>query len=147
MAFVNLDFNPPPRTLRNFGLIGLAAFGLLALLAERHIWAFAKLPAGATPPTVYVLGALAAYCGLFAFVAPAALKRLYIGLSVVGFPIGYVISYLVVTIMFFIIITPIGVAMRLFGRDAMKLKFDPLATTYWIKRQPPETVNRYFRQF
>jgi hypothetical protein len=143
MAFVSLDFNPPPRTLRNFGLIGLVAFSAFAALVHFEVWTFGKLPHGA----VYVLGPLAAYCGLFALVSPPALKWLYVGMSVVFFPIGLVVSYVIVSIMFFLIITPIGLAMRLFGRDAMRLKFNPQAATYWIRRHPPATIKRYFRQF
>jgi len=147
MAFVSVDFNPPPRTLRNFGLIGLVAFGALALLAYRHMWAFAKFSDGTDQTLTYVLGALAAYCGLFAIAAPAALKWLYIGLSVVGFPIGFVFSYIIVTIMFFVVIVPTALIFRLIGRDAMKLKYNPQATSYWIRRTPPHSVKRYFRQF
>jgi hypothetical protein len=36
---------------------------------------------------------------------------------------------------------------KIIGRDAMHRKFDPSAETYWIKRRPPESVKRYFRQF
>lgn len=145
MAFVSLDFSPPPRTLRNFGLIGGVAFAGLAAVVHFKIGAFARMPAGFPARSIFL--SLSAYCGICALAAPPALKWLYIALSVVGFPIGYVVSYIVVTVMFFIIIAPIGMLMRAFGRDAMKLKFDPQATTYWIKRRPPDTVKRYFRQF
>lgn len=147
MAFISLDFNPPPRTLRNFGLIGLVAFGLVTALVHLHVTPFARLPAGAVTPVTYIAGALAAYCGLFALAAPGALRWLYIGLSVVGFPIGFVFSYIIVTIMYFAIIMPIALVFKIAGRDALRLKFDPQATTYWIKRHPPHTVKRYFKQF
>ncbi len=147
MAFVSIDYNPPPRTLRNFGFIGLVAFGTLAALLHNQIWPFATFPAGAVKATTYTLGGLAAYCGLFAVVAPVALRWLYIFLTVVSFPIGFVMSYVVVSIMFFLIITPIGLFMRMIGRDALRLKFNPQATTHWIPRNPPATIKRYFRQF
>lgn len=147
MGFISVDFDPPPRTLRNFGLIGLFAFGLIAFLAQGHHKPFSRIPEDAVAPVTFVAAALAAYCGLFAFAAPQALKWLYLGLSIVGFPIGLLFSYIIVTIMFFVVITPIALLFRLIGRDAMKLQFDPQATSYWIRRTPPESIKRYFRQF
>ena len=147
MAFVSIDFNPPPRTLRNFGFIGLVAFGALAALADRHMLVFAKLSPGATPATVYVLAGLAAYCGLFAVAAPAALKWLYVTLTVVSYPIGFVLSYVIVTLMFFVAITPLAFIFKIMGRDGLKLRRSERATSYWIQRTPPATVTRYFRQF
>lgn len=147
MAFVSIDYNPPPRTLRNFGFIGLVAFGALAVLAQQHSLVFQRFSATANQNCMYVFGGLAAYCGLFAAAAPAALRWLYIFLTVVSFPIGFVMSYVIVSIMFFLIITPIGIIMRMMGRDALRLKFNPQATTHWIPRHPPATIKRYFRQF
>ncbi|MBI5762645.1 MAG: hypothetical protein HZA51_03880 [Planctomycetes bacterium] len=147
MAFVSIDYNPPPRALRNFGLIGLVAFGALAALAQQHALMFHRLSDGANQNCMYAFGGLAAYCGLFAFAAPAALRWLYIVLTVVSFPIGFVMSYVIVSIMFFLVITPIGIIMRMMGRDALRLKFNPQATTHWIPRNPPATIKRYFRQF
>jgi hypothetical protein len=147
MAFVSIDFRPPPKVLRNFGLIGLVAFSALAALVHWKIGVFGRMPPSATTPTLYVLLGLAGYSGFFALVAPPALRWLYIGLSVVAFPIGFVISYIVVSIMFYLIITPIGLVFKLIGRDALRLQRDPQAQTYWIRRTPPATIKRYFRQF
>jgi Saxitoxin biosynthesis operon protein SxtJ len=147
MAFISIEYNPPPRTLRNFGIIGLVAFGTMAALAHQRIWPFAEISANAGQLTAYMAGGLAAYCGLFAVAAPAGLRWLYIALTVISFPIGFVMSYVVMSIMFFLIITPIGIIMRMMGRDALRLKFNAQATTHWIPRNPPASVKRYFRQF
>jgi hypothetical protein len=40
-------------------------------------------------------------------------------------------------ILYFLTITPIGLMMRLFGKDMLKLKLDPGANSYWIERDPP----------
>jgi hypothetical protein len=39
--------------------------------------------------------------------------------------------------MFFCVLTPMALLMRMTGRDAMKRRFDPTARTYWIERDPP----------
>jgi saxitoxin biosynthesis operon SxtJ-like protein len=48
-----------------------------------------------------------------------------------------VVSPVVLGVMFFCIFTPVGWAMRLAGRDAMKRRFEPTAPSYWIGRDPP----------
>jgi hypothetical protein len=46
-------------------------------------------------------------------------------------------SPVILGVMFFLVITPIGLIMRLFGKDLLRLKHDPEARTYWIRRDPP----------
>jgi hypothetical protein len=142
---IQIDWNPPRRVLRNFGLIGLVAFSAFAALIRYDVWVFAKVPG--PPAVIYTLLGLAAYCGLFAMVAPPALRWLYITLTVVSFPIGFVVSYIVVLAMFFLVITPMALVFKLIGRDAMHRRFEPALPSYWIKRHPPASVKRYFQQF
>lgn len=40
-------------------------------------------------------------------------------------------------ILFFLVIAPIGLLLRLFGRDVLRLRRDPAAASYWIPRRPP----------
>jgi hypothetical protein len=48
-----------------------------------------------------------------------------------------VISPVVLALIFFLCITPIGWIMRVAGKDTLRLRFEPDADTYWIARQPP----------
>jgi len=48
-----------------------------------------------------------------------------------------VVSPIALGIMFFCVLTPMALVIRLIGRDAMKRRFDPAASTYWIERNPP----------
>lgn len=147
MPLIHINLRPPPDTLRQFGLIGLIGFSLLAGLAYFQWLLFAYLPDTAVNPTVYVLIGLALYSGFFAFIAPLGLKPLYVLLTLITFPIGFVMSYLTMIIIFYGVLTPVGIVFKLIGRDTMNRRFDPSATTYWIKRKPPASVKRYFRQF
>ncbi len=147
MAAVKLNLNPEPRTLRQFGLIGLAAFVLFAVLACWRKVVFAALPESAVMPTVWVLGVLAAYCGVFAAVAPKGLRPLYVLLTVVFYPVGVVASYLIMGIVFFVVLTPVALIFKLVGRDPMCRRFDAEAQTYWVERKPTADMKRYFRQF
>ena len=62
-------------------------------------------------------------------------------------PIGFVISHILLALVFYVVLTPIGLAMRLFGYDPMTRKLDPQATTYWVPRAGQESAQQYFRQF
>ncbi|MGH6610354.1 MAG: SxtJ family membrane protein [Burkholderiaceae bacterium] len=54
-----------------------------------------------------------------------------------GLLLHKVVSPLVLGIMFFLVVTPIGLVMRLFGKDLLRLRFEKAASTYWIDRSPP----------
>ncbi|HWL94628.1 MAG TPA: SxtJ family membrane protein [Phycisphaerae bacterium] len=144
---IKIDWNPPPKTLRYFGLIGMFAFPALAWAAHAGFAAFGLIPENARPIVAWILLGLAAYCTVSAAVAPAALKPLFIGMSVIGAPIGIAVSYVVLGIVYFLVITPIALIFKLIGRDALHRRLEPSAQTYWVKRTPTTDVKRYFRQF
>lgn len=143
MALVQIDWTPDRRKLREFGLIGMCAFTLFAALTFFDVWFFAALPSAA----VYVLSSLAIANGLLALLSPPALRPEYIVLSVAAYPIGFVVSHVMMAIIFYGVITPVGLLFKLIGRDALARRFEPDADTYWVRRRPPESVKRYFRQF
>ena len=53
-----------------------------------------------------------------------------------GLLLGRVVNPIVLGAMFYLVITPSGLASRLFGKDFLRLRRDPNATSYWIERQP-----------
>ena len=48
-----------------------------------------------------------------------------------------IVSPIALGIVFYGVLTPMALVMRLIGRDAMQRRFDPSAGTYWIERKPP----------
>jgi hypothetical protein len=147
MSLVRIDWNPAARTLRQFGLIGVVAFSALAALVHYRLAVFAGLPEGAIRPTSLSLLGCAACCGLLAPLAPRGLKPLYLLMTLIGAPIGLVVTTVVMLMVYYVVITPIAVVFKVIGRDAMHRRFDASAPTYWIRRRPPESTRRYFRQF
>tara|TARA_Y100000590_G_C15721037_1_gene1013554 strand:+ start:2123 stop:2509 length:387 start_codon:yes stop_codon:yes gene_type:complete len=59
------------------------------------------------------------------------LNKLWINL---GFLLGKIISPIVMAIIFFFLITPIGLLLRIFGKDFIKLKLNNNHKTYWIDK-------------
>lgn len=74
------------------------------------------------------------------------LYRLWLRFSVI---LGYFVSRIILIITFFLAVLPIGILMRIFGKDPMDRKLDPQAPSYWIKRDRQEDVSieRYEKQF
>jgi len=64
----------------------------------------------------------------------APLNRLW---TKFGLLLHRITSPIILGIMFFGVITPIGLLMRLAGKDLLRTKFDRNADSYWIKREPP----------
>ena len=94
---------------------------------------------------------LAAVSGCFlvaAVLAPRLLLPLYIPWMKIGFALGYVMTRVVLTLFYFLVITPFGLARRLLGRDALDRDLDGDAETWWRDRDgEPRPPKRYERQF
>ena len=65
----------------------------------------------------------------------------------VTFPIGWVISHLLLGLIYYGMFTPLALFFRLVGRDALKLKIDRNAASYWIETPTNPDPANYFRQF
>ena len=60
---------------------------------------------------------------------------------------GLVIHDLVLSLAFFLVVVPVGLVFRLFGRDPLQLKIDRSAGTYWQPKKQPRDVRSYFRRW
>ena len=144
---VELNLNPDKRTLRQFGFIAFLGFGILGYLAssEKLIFAYGL---GNTRETVAnLLWGIGAAAALFSVTFPRANWPIYVGLSLASFPIGFVLSYVILGTLFFLVITPVAIVFRVVGRDSMHRKFDPTASSYWCSIQRAQTKESYFRQY
>ena len=144
---VEVNFNPDTKTLRQFGVIAFVGFGIVAALAyyEQLIFAFGL--GEAREPVAIGLAAVGTLALLFSLLAPKANRFLYVGLTLLAFPIGFVLSYAIMGTLFFLVIGPIAVLFRLFGRDSMHREYDPRAPTYWQDAKPARDKESYFHQY
>tara|TARA_A100001011_G_scaffold398535_2_gene503353 strand:+ start:254 stop:625 length:372 start_codon:yes stop_codon:yes gene_type:complete len=49
--------------------------------------------------------------------------------------LGRIIAPLVMGMIYFVILTPIGILMKLFGKDLLNIKFSKIQKSYWLKRK------------
>jgi MFS family permease len=144
---VEINFRPDERTLRQFGWIALGGFGLLALFAWNQWLVFSRLSEAAREPVALTLAALGVVSAVLSLVFPRANALLFVGLSVVAFPIGFVLSYVIMATLFYLIIAPVGLLLRLVGKDPMDRRFLRDAPSYWVEARPPRAKADYFKQF
>lgn len=144
---IEINLKPDSNTLRQFGFIALVGFGLVALLAWNEWLIFSFGLGAAREPVVYGFGGLAALSLLFSLVYPKANLPIYIGLTILSYPIGFVLSYVIMGFLFYGMITPVAIFFKLVGRDTMNRRFDPEAETYWSPARAERSSESYFRQF
>jgi hypothetical protein len=139
MSLIEVNWRPESKELRNFGRIALVASCLVAGLLY-----FIK---GLAIQWIFVIIAAGLLIFLSSLVSLAITRPIYVALTAVTLPIGFAISFIVLAVFYFLIITPIGLVFRLVGRDSMKRKFDPDADSYWVAHRPSNKLERYFHQF
>ena len=133
MALLELDRDPPRAKLRTFACIWLPLFlGVVAWIVGTG---YAYFGAGAA--LSIVVGA--AY--------PPAVKPVFLGLAYATYPIGFVVSHVLMLVLYYLVMAPIGLLLRAFGHDPLARRIDRDADTYWTKREPADDVTRYFKQF
>jgi hypothetical protein len=71
---------------------------------------------------------------LLSFVAPAIVRPIADGWAFIGKTIGRITTPILLVIVFVVVVTPLGLLLRLFGSDPLRLKRDPKAASYWIER-------------
>jgi hypothetical protein len=92
-----------------------------------------------------VLIVVALVIGLPGLVKPFAIRWLFVGATVLTFPIGWIVAQLVLAIMFYLIITPVALVFRLRGRDRLARKPAPECASFWTEKGTPQDVRSYFR--
>lgn len=95
----------------------------------------------------WFLGAAVVLFGL-SRVAYPIMKPIHIGWMALAFALGWINTRILLGVFFYLIITPTGLLMRLFGKDLLDEKIDRSATSYWKKRDlikfDPKHIERTF---
>lgn len=125
----------PLEWIKFVGVIGLAVNGVFGLL-----WWKSSLPGVVWLTTL----GLAIAAVIAAMVRPRAFRGFYRGGMSISFQIGQVIGKVLLTGFFFLIVTPMGLLLRLLGKDLLQLKKDPQKTSYWQSAKDNRNFERMF---
>jgi Saxitoxin biosynthesis operon protein SxtJ len=108
--------------LRHFGLVLGVLFGLV----------FAGIPLLRRHAIVGWPWLVAAVLWMLALIVPATLRHLHRGWARLGEVLGWLNTRIILSLVYVVAVVPIGLIMRLRGRDPMKRRFDPAAESYRV---------------
>lgn len=125
-----------PGTDRSFGIVFALVFGVVSVVP---LWR-------GGPVRLWALGVAATFL-LVALAAPRVLHPLNVAWFHFGMLLHRVTNPVILSVLFFGVVTPTGVLLRLFGKRPLQLHPDPDASTYWVQRTPPPEGSSMARQF
>jgi hypothetical protein len=125
-----------PREWQKF----VAVMGVVANVPVWYLWRQGRVSlALALAVATITLGAL-----LLALIQPRWFRGFYRGGMRVSYQIGQVIGKVLLTGFFFLLVTPLGLALRLAGKDLLQLKRDDAAATWWHPAKNNRDFDRMF---
>ena len=122
---MNNDIKIPSN--RNFGVVFFIVFFLISL--------YPLLNNETIRPWALAISLIFLLLGILNSTILTPLNKLWFKF---GLFLGKIISPLIMGIIFFIVVTPIGLLMKLFGKDLLSLKFSD-KKTYWIEKNEPKS--------
>ena len=134
--FSDLPTNPTDRTLRQFagGWFLVFITGAVRQLVHHH-----KL--------IGIALVLVALIGLAGLVKPVTVKHLFIGATIAATPLGWVVTQLMLAIMFYLVLTPIALIRRLCRHDPLQLRRKNGKDSCWVPRGNPPPPENYLKQY
>jgi hypothetical protein len=139
MSIVSVNWKPSQRDLKGFrwmALMILPLIGLVLYLVKQVDWQYCA-----------AIGAVGAAIWISGLISYRLTRVIYLVLVTLTFPIGLVVSLIIMGLFYFGIITPLGLLFRIMGRDSMCRRFDAKAKTYWVPHESSRAAERYFQQF
>jgi hypothetical protein len=135
MRFSDIPRNPDSRTLRQFAALWIVFFGAIGGM---------QLDKGNA--LGWPIWGLAACAGIPGLVWPWLLKPVFVTWMIVAFPIGWLISHLLLALMFYGLFAPLGLILKATGHDPLK-RTKPATGSYWEAKAQQKDMSRYLKQF
>jgi len=103
------------------------------------------LDGAASPLAVGLLGT-ALTAGLLGMLRPQWLRPVFVGWMILAFPVGWLMSHLLLAALYYGVFTPLGLLLRLLGKDSLGLQRST-AASYWQEKPQQADLRRYLRQY
>jgi hypothetical protein len=138
MAILEIPKDPSPKTLALFGwLLGLVLCAFGGLVALRSGWLLA-------PKVLMGSGVVIA---IAYYAIPPIRRPIYLAWVYAFWPVGTVVSLVLLGAVYYGVLTPIGLLRRLASRDSMQRRFDTAASSYWEAHPGKPAADRYFKPY
>jgi hypothetical protein len=138
MNWSDLPLHPSPRTLRQFAALWILFFAGVAFWHGSF---------GSHSPLAFFLAPLAISVGLAGLAKPPLIRPIFVAWMIAAFPIGWIVSRVLLACLFYGVFLPVGLWFRLLGRDVLNRRHDPGKATYWTRKPYATDLAGYFRQF
>lgn len=124
------------RDLRKFGL----TFAIvLVLLSAYSVWKHVSAYNYLVP--------IAAALAVTGWRVPFVLKPFYLFWRTITIVIGFIITNIFLALLFYVVITPMGLIFRIAGRKTVPLGWEETTATYWNRRDPRSSEQNHLKQF
>ena len=125
------------KQIRTFGLIALIFFGFLCAIG---IWSDKPLP-------TYLFGTLSAL-GLGFISFPHQLRPVFVIWLKIAHFIGRIVTALILTLAYYLVITPAALIKRIFGGTPLPIKPDKNVSSYWVTRKEAvQSKEQFLKRF
>lgn len=117
------DLDCSKKNLKKFGItifICLFFIGLVLILRQKESYKI-----------IWIFGALLLFLGI---IEPIVLKPIYRIGMMLAFCLGWINTRILLILLYYIILTPLGLIMRIFGKDFLDLKLEKERESYWEKK-------------
>ena len=138
VSVVRINRDPTSKQLNQFGFIWL---GFLTFFGAVAWFKFSARPVATA------LWITAVVVPVIGWIVPAFMRVVFVGMSYLAWPIGCVVSHVVLAAVYYLVVTPIGLIMRVFGYDPMSRRRPDDGSSRWVARDGGRTPDSYFRQF
>lgn len=138
MPVIEINWNPSDKHLRRFALLQVP----FLLFVAWRISANTSTHAGSM-----VITAISLAIGIAGAIRPRVVHPLYVVWMGAVLPVGWLVSHLLLAVLFYLVVTPVGIIMRICRYDPMNRRFDRRASSYWMPRHEARETKRYFKQY
>ena len=143
MPFVELNWKPNRKELRQFGAIFMGGFLLIGL--AKYFWPFSWFITKDQTVGLWLM-AIAIVVGGIGLTGSRLALPLYWAWLGIAFVLGNVMSRVIITLIYFVLFTPMRLLGNLLGRDRLQLR-KPQTDSYWRSISLPSDTQSYERQF
>ena len=123
------------KELRKFAVSLFFALGILGIVLVKREY-----------HTGIILWGLGSAVLLIAWVQPKALRRAHQYWMKLALMLGLISSHVILALLYYFVFTPVGILMRLFGRDPLQRRTDPSKGSYWITKTPQEHMREQYEK-
>ena len=125
------------KEIRKFGLVIAIALGVIGSFV------YVKFGNFDVVGWLWGIGLLFLILG---FILPSILRPVYRIWMLLAYFIGGIVSRVILTVLFYVVLTPTGLVLRLFGKDVLDQRFEKDRESYWIKKDLTDHTKDQYRK-